>query len=49
MKHSDNFLRSTAQDYGMTVEQVQLVTRNCETTNEFYDSLEQEIKCRATK
>ena len=49
MKHSDSFLRSTAQDYDMTVEQVKLVTAGCETANEFYDSLEQEIKRRATK
>ena len=49
MKHSDSFLRSTAQDYDMTVEQVKLVTAGFETANEFYDSLEQEVKHRATK
>ena len=49
MTHSEDFLRLTAQDYDMTVEQVKLATRGCETTTEFYDSLEQEIKRRSDK
>lgn len=47
MTNSEGFLRSTAQDYDMTVEHVQLVTRYCETTDEFYAALESEIKTRS--
>ena len=47
MTYSESFLRSTAQDYDMTVEQVRLVTRYCETTTSFYEALEAEIKTQS--
>lgn len=44
MTHSNEFLESTARDYGMTVEQVKFLTRHCQTSSEFYDALEHDIK-----
>ena len=46
LQHSESFLRQTAKDYGMTVEQVELSTNHCKTSSEFYDALENEVKQR---
>lgn len=46
MSYSESFLISTARDYGMTVNQVKLITRGCASTSEFYNALEHELANR---
>ena len=47
MTNSEGFLKGTAKDYDMTVEQVKLITKDCESASEFYDALELAVTHRS--
>ncbi|WP_299329691.1 hypothetical protein [uncultured Psychrobacter sp.] len=46
MANNDNFLRQTAQDYDMAVEQVEYIARHYN-GDEFYEALEAERQSRS--